>query len=449
MTRGNEVKIVKVWVAAAFALALLLLPNNNPALAEDPFTVDEARQIAEASINLVEQHYTLREFAPGYVTELRRRLAAGDFDHTQRDAFASSLGSALLEISNDRHMAFYHDPEEYEVLLTADPVTEERSPEEQAFYLKRARGSNFGFEDLRFLPGRIGYLNLTGFWWDAEGAREKAVSAMGFLAGADAVIIDLRGNHGGSDKSVRFLQSWFFDQPTHVLTFHDTLRDEVEKSITAEPPAHGHLGKVPTYILTGSRSASAAEDFSYTMKVHEKAVLIGQTTAGAAHTVDYFPVEDGFVLGIATGRPESPVTGSNWEKKGVTPHIEAPEESALRRAHLHALNTLKETSSEETHHLYDWALVTLKAEENPPSLSRRKLRAMAGKYGPRLITYANGKLYYSRDNRPQTELVPLTDTLFRHTATNEFRLRFVEENGHVIALEGLYRTGERDRNERD
>jgi hypothetical protein len=40
------------------------------------------------------------------------------------------------------------------------------------------------------------------------------------------------------------------------------------------------------------------------------------------------------------GRAVSPVTGTNWEGTGVTPHVEVPAADALTTAHRLALATL-------------------------------------------------------------------------------------------------------------
>ncbi len=45
---------------------------------------------------------------------------------------------------------------------------------------------------------------------------------------------------------------------------------------------------------------------------------------------------------IPTGRPISPITGSNWEGTGVTPDLDVPPERALAAAYKAALEHLLE-----------------------------------------------------------------------------------------------------------
>lgn len=435
-------------ITVLFALGLAALPAR--AGIPETLTIEDARSIAATSIDLIEKNYVLEDKAHLIADALRARLAAGDLDSADPNAFAMKLNMAMREVSDDLHMSFRPDPEQYEVLLTGDQDSIEPSAEELAFYLKQARRANFGFAEARFLPGNIGYLNVTGFWDGGEDAEAKTRAAMEFLHGSDAIIIDVRSNGGGSGEAVRLVQSWFFEEQTHVLTFHIRAIGMVEESMTAAPPEKHHLGDVPLYILTSGGTGSAAEDFSYIMQAHDKAVLVGETTAGAGHTVNFYPVDPGFVLGIAVGRPVSPVTGEGWEGVGVKPDIEVPAPDAFRVAQMEALTGLKATATDDTDvWAYDWALTGLEGAANPPKFKSRELRAMTGDFGPRKITRKGSTLYYSRGDRPEVALTAVTKTIFQHSLVPDFRIRFVWEGRKVVAIEGLYRTGRVELNPRD
>lgn len=417
----------------------------------EEFTLDEARAIATASIDLIEEVYVLEDPAHEIAAELRARLGDGAFDFTDPVTFSQKFNTAMRDISGDLHMSFRPDPEQYEVLLTGDAEAEEPSGEQIEYYLTQARRANFGFSEVRFLPGNIGYLNITGFWGGGEDAEDKTRAAMEFLHGSDAILIDVRGNGGGDAEAVRLVQSFFFDKPTHVLTFHNRFRGIVEESMTPAPPTKHHLGDVPLYVLTSGGTGSAAEDFSYIMKAHDKATLVGATTAGAGHTVGFFPVDPGFVIGISDGRPESPVTGEGWEGVGVVPDIDVAAPEALHRAQMEALNLLKANAAADgaDPFTYDWALTGLEGEASPPQLTSRELKAMAGTFGPREISRKGSKLYYARSGGTKAELVPLTKTIFQHSLNPGFRIRFIWEGKKVVAIEGLYQTGRVDLNNRD
>jgi hypothetical protein len=434
-------RILSVTIALVSLLAVTPAhAESTQAVPSDKMSVDEARSIAAASIDLVDQYYVLEDKAAVISSKMRARLAAGAFDLEDPDAFASHFHEVLAEVSGDLHMSFRRNEELYAALKTGSPESDEPSVEEIAHYLAAARRENFGFSEVKFLPGNIGYINLTGFWGESEedGSRDKMRAAMALIEGADAIIVDVRYNGGGAEQAVRHLQSWFFDKPTHVLTFRDRSAGTVVESLTMEPEEGFHFGELPLYILTSGRTGSAAEDFSYTMKAHDKAVLVGEKTAGAGHLVDFFPIEHGFILGIAIGEPTSPVTGTGWEGIGVVPHVDVPAASALVQAQIAALAHMKSsTEDKRSIGVYDWAILGLEGEANPPEFTKAELRKMAGSFGPRQIIYRDGALYYTRDGRPEAKLIPLSKTVFQHPNSKGFRVRFIWEGKKVVAIEGM------------
>lgn len=85
----------------------------------------------------------------------------------------------------------------------------------------------------------------------------------------------------------------------------------------------------------------------------------------------------------------------------------------------------------------------------PHSIDKKIMQSYVGKYGPRNITYENGKLFYQRDGNAKMEMIAINDDYFRFHEIGYFRLRVIKEKGKVIALEGNYSDGHKDRNEKD
>ena len=79
-------------------------------------------------------------------------------------------------------------------------------------------------------------------------------------------------------------------------------------------------------------SFSAAECFAYDMKVRGRAIIVGDSTKGGAHSVDLYNLFEQFEIYIPTMRAINPVTGSNWEGVGVIPDLTVNAESALDSA---------------------------------------------------------------------------------------------------------------------
>ncbi|MFK8013838.1 MAG: S41 family peptidase [Gammaproteobacteria bacterium] len=103
--------------------------------------------------------------------------------------------------------------------------------------------------------------------------------------------------------------------------------------------AERYLDK-PVLILVSEKTFSLAEQLAYGMKHFDKATIIGRTSSGAAHAIDFLEVNDNYASQIPVTYSIHPVTGTDWEGTGVVPHIVAPVDQALRTAHLNALETL-------------------------------------------------------------------------------------------------------------
>ncbi len=95
------------------------------------------------------------------------------------------------------------------------------------------------------------------------------------------------------------------------------------------------------YVLTGRFTGSAAESFAYALQAEKRATLVGEQTAGAGNPGNgMVQLPGGFSAFVATGRVMSPVTGTNWEGVGVKPDVAAAADTALRVAHVMAVERL-------------------------------------------------------------------------------------------------------------
>ncbi|HJW12250.1 MAG TPA: S41 family peptidase, partial [Albitalea sp.] len=101
------------------------------------------------------------------------------------------------------------------------------------------------------------------------------------------------------------------------------------------------------YVLTSSRTFSAAEDLSYGLKQFKRATLVGETTAGGAHPVLPRRLHEHFVAIIPNARSVHPLTKTNWEGVGVEPDVRTSEKLAPMRAQVLALQSLLPIESDE------------------------------------------------------------------------------------------------------
>jgi C-terminal processing protease CtpA/Prc len=183
---------------------------------------------------------------------------------------------------------------------------------------------------MRILPGNMRYLKVAGFRWvdDESGAAYDAVAR--FLRDGDAIIIDLRGNGGGSHGAVRYLISHFLAPNTLELTFLKAGEQSQSRALDYLPA--GRLTGRPLYVLIDGRTGSAAEAFAYDVQQFTRGKLIGEKTAGAANNNGFTPIAPGFMLSVSFGRPVHAVSQSNWEAVGVSPDVAVAPDQALETA---------------------------------------------------------------------------------------------------------------------
>ena len=58
---------------------------------------------------------------------------------------------------------------------------------------------------------------------------------------------------------------------------------------------------------------------------------------GGAHTVARYRFHEHFGVQVLVGRAINPITGTNWQGKGVQPDLAVPAETALETAQIAAL----------------------------------------------------------------------------------------------------------------
>ncbi len=88
----------------------------------------------------------------------------------------------------------------------------------------------------------------------------------------------------------------------------------------------------PVYILTSRRTFSAAESFTFGLKVNDRVTLVGERTGGGGHFGDEVAVSGDLRLFMPGGRTYDPETGEGWEAEGIAPDVEVPYAAALEQA---------------------------------------------------------------------------------------------------------------------
>ena len=392
----------------------------------------------------LKESYVFPEVADKMVHLINANMKAGNYGAVDRpEEFAKRLTQDLQAVSKDRHLHVDFNPKG--VQLHRSPVSPADSAAIMNEIIEGERRKNFHFKEAKILDGNIGYLDLRSFS-DVHYAKETAVAAMNFLSNADALIVDLRNNGGGSASMIPFITSYFYSEDTvHLNSFYFRPTNEYTQSWTLPHVPGKRRPDIDLYILTSKKTFSAAEEFAYNLKNLNRATLIGETTGGGAHPGGTSIVSERFLIWLPVGRAINPITKTNWEGTGVTPHVQTSQEEALVTAQIMALENFKRNSVGERRKIYEWKLTTLEALRNPLTLDKKTLQEYEGKFGPRSITLDGDKLYYQRAGGSKYELIPMDQDLFAIADLPHFRLKFVKErDNRVTALKGLYESGRED-----
>jgi len=211
------------------------------------------------------------------------------------------------------------------------------TPAQKEEMLKRMTERNFSIAKVEIMAGNIGYLDMRAFE-RASFAAPAITAAMTQLADSAALIIDMRQNGGGDPASVAFLASYLFDQRTHLNDLYWREGDRTEAFWTDPAVPGKHYGqKKKVYVLTGPRTFSGGEEFSYDLQQLKRATLVGATTGGGANPGGARLLTPYFGAFIPNGRAINPITNTSWEGIGVVPDIAVPVDDALATAYRLAL----------------------------------------------------------------------------------------------------------------
>lgn len=309
-----------------------LLAQQGTAPSAAAFNAEIVRAAVDEIATLISREYLDPAVAERLAESLRRRLASGEYANVAApNELAARLTRDLLADSHDKHLVV-------EVVPAA--AGGGRGPGAAGGARQDGvRRTNGGVQRVEILAGNVGYLNLTTFWRIDE-ARDAIADAMHLLQRADALIIDMRQNGGGSPDTVAFLVAYMLDQGGVPL--FDIIPRSGDRTVHATPtPAVAERnGRRPLYVLTSARTFSGGEGFAFLLQERRRAMVIGERTAGAANPGQPYPVGSLFRVTIPNGQVRSAIGGGNWEGLGITPDVAVAAADALRFAHANALDTL-------------------------------------------------------------------------------------------------------------
>jgi hypothetical protein len=323
---------MKTPILPLFLAALL----SGPAIAQHPAPVAaaastapmnpaaQAAALAEVQ-RLMHKNYVFPEVAAKMESVLAARVAEGAYAKDMEPAaFAEQLTAHLREASNDKHIR---------VRPWAPGKQPQPAPAPQAQPGAQPAILHYGFLKAERLPGNIAYIDLRGFNGHPS-ALQRATEVMSAAADADALVVDLRHNGGGSPAMVAHMSSYLFDdKPVHLNDLYYRAENST-RSFWTNPKVEGKRfgASKPVYVLTSVKTFSAAEEFTYNLQQLKRATIVGEITGGGANPGGVMQIGPDLSVFVPTGRAINPISKTNWEGVGVKPDVAVPADQALDKA---------------------------------------------------------------------------------------------------------------------
>ncbi|HTZ32941.1 MAG TPA: S41 family peptidase [Methylomirabilota bacterium] len=144
------------------------------------------------------------------------------------------------------------------------------------------------------------------------------------LAHYKAVILDLRGNGGGSVETLKWMLGGFFPDPIKIAD--RVTRNESDRAPMITKPNKKHYISASLVVLIDSDSASAAEIFARTIQLQKRGKVLGDVSSGSVMESRRFQYKSGVDIATFYGASitEADVLmpdGKSLEHVGVKPDI--------------------------------------------------------------------------------------------------------------------------------
>jgi carboxyl-terminal processing protease len=166
---------------------------------------------------------------------------------------------------------------------------------------------------VRALDGTAVYLPFTSFttgpgtWFADQVVRNKS---------AQTLVLDLRGNWGGSLEIAQKIFALFFTEKTDVGAF----RDRKGKTLSLKMGGNKSAYRGRILVLTDRNTGSAAEVFASAVQESGRGIVVGQRSKGGVLGATHYKLPNGFDLHVALMDYHT-VKGVRLEGRGVIPDV--------------------------------------------------------------------------------------------------------------------------------
>ncbi len=177
------------------------------------------------------------------------------------------------------------------------------------------------------LENHLGYLRIGALTATNLKSMDVALQSFGTKK-VDAIVLDLRASGGANDFALAAeFAKRFVAKGKALFTLRRTASKQ-ERSLIADtdPAYHGMM-----IVLADGETSGAAEALGGILRLHDKALVIGQTTAGQAMEYADLPLNGGKVLRVAVAEAVLP-EGRPLFPTGLKPDLPVEMAAADKRA---------------------------------------------------------------------------------------------------------------------
>lgn len=169
----------------------------------------------------------------------------------------------------------------------------------------------------------VGYIRLDEFSAHAADQMRTAIASL-TDQGAEAFVLDLRGNPGGLLQAGIDISRMWLPRGSIVRTVdRDGHSDEVTANSTA-------LTDLPLAVLVNGQSASSSEIVTGALGDNKRAVVVGNPTFGKALVQSLHRLSDGSGLAVTVAHYYTPA-GTDISHRGITPDVNVALTEQQRR----------------------------------------------------------------------------------------------------------------------
>ena len=175
----------------------------------------------------------------------------------------------------------------------------------------------------RWLVSGVGLIRIPTFGGSREALVAEFDAALDALMNAPALILDVRGNGGGSSAAAAEMAGRLLAEPFEYARecYRQRLPERLWLACSARqvrPRGPRYAG--PAAVLIDARTGSSAEEFALLLVESGRAVAVGRTSGGTAGSPLAFPLTSGGSVRFSSGDLRL-LNGQRLEGQGIAPAV--------------------------------------------------------------------------------------------------------------------------------